>query len=130
MLLQKSTPLKIKLDSAIDRLDRLRLQDHGDDDDIDDGLLDGNWHEQRAEIFEWVFWINQNLQSRSFSTSTLRLVRDAGNVLYNQMNTEGHKESQDDVQAASWTTEDISDVLLDYQVCSSRPYAAGVQLKL
>jgi len=45
---QKSTPLKIKLDSAMARLDRLCSQDDGDD----DRLLDENWHEQRAKLFE------------------------------------------------------------------------------
>jgi len=105
------------------RLDRLRLQD-------DDGLWDGDEHEQRARLFEWVFEINCDLPSRSFSTSTLKLIGDTGNVLYNRINTEGRKESQEDIQAASRIADDICDALLDYQVCSDRPYATGVQLKL
>ena len=103
------------------RLDRLRLQD-----DDDDGLWDETWHEQRARLFEWVFGINYNLPSCSFSTSTLRLIRDTGNVLYSRINTEGYEESQDDIQAVSRIAEDIRDAILDYQVCSDRPYATGV----
>ena len=110
------------------RLNRLCLQD--DDDDDDDRIWDESWHEQRAKLFKWVFGINYNLPPRSFSTSTLRLIGDTGNVLYNCINTEGYKESQDDIQAVSRIAEDIRDALLDYQVCSGRPYATGVQLKL
>ena len=120
---QKSTPLKDKLGSAMARLDRLRLQD---DDDV---LWDETWHEQRAKLFEWVFGINYNLSSRSSSTSTLRLIVGTGNVLYHRMSTEGYEESQDDIQAVSRIAEDIRDALLDYQVCSEKPYATGVQLK-
>ena len=119
---QKSTPLKDKLVSAMERLDRLRLQD--------DGLWDGDRHEQRAKLFEWVFGINYNLSSRSPSTSTLRSISDTGNVLYNRMITEDYKESQDDIQAVSGIAQDIRDALLDYQVCSDKLYATGVQLKL
>ena len=120
---QKSTRLKNKLDSAMARLDRLCLQDE------DAGLLDENEHKQRAKLFEWVFRITHNLPSRSFPTSTLRLIKDAGDVLYNRINTEGYKESQDDIQAVSGIAEDIRDALLDYQVCSDTPYATGVRLK-
>ena len=109
------------------RLDRLCLQD---DDDDDNGIWDGNWHEQRTKLFKWVFGINYKLPLRSFSTSTLRLIGDAGNVLYNRMNTEGYKESQDDIQAVSKIAEDIRDAILDYQVCNDKPYVTGVQLKL
>jgi len=105
------------------RLDRLRLQDD------DDGLLDEGWHEQRAKLFEWVLRINYNLPSRSFSTSTLRLIVDTGNVLYDRMSTEDYEESQDDIQAVSRIAEDIRDALLDYQVCSEKQYATEVQLK-
>ena len=45
------------------------------------------------------------------------------------MSTEDYEESQDDIQAVSRIAEDIRDVLLDYQVCSDKPYATGVQLK-
>ena len=121
---QKSTPLKNKLDSAMARLDRLCLQDE------DAGIWDENEHEQRAKLFEWVFRINRNLPSRSFSASTLRLIRDAGNVLCNRINTEGYKESQDDIQAVSGIAEDIRDTLLDYQVCSDRPYVTGYDSSL
>jgi hypothetical protein len=105
------------------RLDQLRLQDD------DDGLWDENEREQRVKLFEWVFGINYNPPSCSFSTSTLRLIRDTGNVLYNRINTEGYKESQDDIQAVSGVVEDIRDALLDYQVCSDKSYATRVQLK-
>ena len=46
---QKSTPLKIKLDSAMTRLHRLCAQD-----DDDDELWDESGHGQRAKLFEWV----------------------------------------------------------------------------
>ena len=71
-----------------------------------------------------------NLPSLSFFISTLRLIRDTGNVLCNRINVEGYDESQDDIQAVSEIAEDIRDALLDYQVCSGKPYATGVQLKL
>ena len=106
------------------RLNRLCLQDD------DEESWDENWHEQRAELFKWVFRISCNLPSHSFCPSTLRLIRDAGNVLCNRINTDGYKESQDDIQAASGIAEDIRDALLDYQVCNDKPYAPGVQLKL
>jgi len=50
------------------------------------------------------------------------MIRDIGNVLYNRINTEDHKESQEDVQAVSEIADDICDALLDYQVCRDRPY--------
>ena len=120
---QKSTPLKNKLDSAMVRLDRMCLQDE------DRGLWDENQHKQRAKLFGWVFRISHNLPSRSFPISTLRLIKDAGDVLYNRINTEGYKECQDDIQAVSGIAEDIRDALLDYQVCGDKLYATGVQLK-
>jgi len=76
-----------------------------------------------------VFGINHNLPSRSFSASTLRLIRDAGNVLYNRITTKGYKESQDDIQVASGIVEDIRDALLEYQVRINKPYTTGVWLK-
>ena len=106
------------------RLDQLYLQDD------DDRILDERWHEQRAKLFKWVFGINYNLPSRSFFTSTLRLIGDTGNVLHDRITTEGYEESQDDIQAVSRIAEDIRDALLDYQVCNDTPYATGVQLKL
>jgi len=109
------------------RLNRLYLRDDDDDDD-DDGLWDGDGGEQRTKLFEWVFGINYNLSSRSFYTSTLRLIRDTGNVLYHRINTEGYEESQEDIQAVSEIADDIRDALLEYQVCNDRPYEAGVQL--
>ena len=102
------------------RLDRLCLQDE------DEELWDEDGHKQRARLFEWVFEVNYNLPSRSCSTSTLRRIRDTGNVLYSRINTEGYKESQDDIQVVSGIAEDICDALLDYQVCSDKPYARGV----
>ena len=50
-------------------------------------------------------------------------------MLYIRMNTEGYKESQNDIQAVSGIAEDIRDALLDYQVCSDKPYTTGVRLK-
>jgi hypothetical protein len=73
-----------------------------------------------------VFGIAYNLPSRSFSASALKLIRNAGNVLYHRINVEGYEESQDDIQAASGIADDIRDALLDYQVCGHKPYAAGV----
>ena len=90
------------------RLDRLCLQDDGDD----DGIWDENLHEQRVKLFKWVFGINYNLPSRSFSTSILRLFGNTGNMLYNRMNAEGYEESQDKIQAVSRIAEDIRDALL------------------
>ena len=58
------------------------------------------------------------------------MIRDTGNVLYNRINAEDYKESQDDVQAVSEIADDIRDALLDYQVCSDRPYGTVVQLNL
>ena len=107
------------------RLDRLCLQDDNDD----GGLLDEIWNEQRAKLFEWVFQVSYNLPSHSSFTSTLRLIRDAGDVLCNRIDAEGYEESQDDIQAVSDMAEDIRDVLLDYQVCGDGLYATGVQLK-
>ena len=121
---QKSTLLKNKLDSAMARLDRLCLQDE------DGGLWDENGHKQWAKLFEWVFEVNYDLPSRSFSTSTLRRIGDTGNALYNRINTEGYEESQDDTQVVSGIAEDIRDALLGYQVCSDKPYATGARLKL
>ena len=123
---QKSTPLKNKLDSAMARLDRLCLQDNEDD----DGLWDGDGDERQAKLFEWVSGVSYHLPSRSFSTSTLRRIRDTGNALYHCITAEGYKESQDDVQAVSGIAEDIRDALLDHQVCNNKPYANRVQLKL
>ena len=76
-----------------------------------------------------MFGTNHNLLSHSFSTSALRLIRDAGDVLYKRINTEGYEESQDDVQAASGIAEDIRDALLDHQVCNNKQYATEVDLK-
>ena len=55
---QKSTPLKDKLDSAMARLDRLRLQD--------DGLWDESGHEERAKLFKSVFAINYSYHRAHF----------------------------------------------------------------
>ena len=82
------------------RLDWLCLQ--GDD----DRLWDENEHEQRARLFQWVFGINYNLPSRLFYPSTLGLIGDIGNVLYNRITIKGYEESQDDIQAAPGIAED------------------------
>jgi hypothetical protein len=117
---QGRTPLKNKLDYAMDRLDRLYCSQ-----DDNDGLWGKNRHEQRAKLFEWVFGITYNPPPHSFSTSALRLIRNTGNVLYHRINTEGYNECQDDIQTASGIADDIRDALLDYQVCSDKPYTAG-----
>ena len=112
-----------KLDSATARLDRLRLQD-----DDGDGLSDEDGHKRRVKLFKWVFRVNYNVSSCLLFASALRMIGDTGNVLYNRINTEDYKESQDDIEAVSGIAEDIRDALLDYQVCSDRPYATAVQL--
>ena len=56
------------------------------------------------------------------------MIRDAGNMLYNRINTEDYKESQEDIQAVSEIADDIRGALLDYQVCSDRPRATVVRL--
>ena len=53
------------------------------------------------------------------------MLGDTGNVLYNRINSGDYEESQDDIQAVSGITKDIHDTLLDYQVCSDKPYAMG-----
>jgi len=96
----------------------LQDDDHG-------GIWDGDGDEQRAKLFKWVFRVNYKLSSRSFSTSTLRLIRDTGNVLYDRINTEDYEESQDDIQVVSEIADDIRGALLGFQVCNDGPYAAG-----
>ena len=49
-------------------------------------------------------------------------------MVYRRIDTEGYRESQDDIQVVSGIAEDIRDALLDYQVCSDKPYATEVQL--
>ena len=120
---QRYTPLKNRLESIISRLDQLCSQDG-------DGPRDENGHEPWTRLFEWVLGINYNPPLRSLFASTLRLIRDTGNVLYNRISTEDYKESQDDIQAVSGIAEDIRDALLDYQVCNNDPYVTWVQLKL
>ena len=51
-------------------------------------------------------------------------------MLYNRINIEDYKESQDDIQAVFGIAEGIRDALLDYQVRSDEPYSNGMQLKL
>ncbi|KAF9649810.1 hypothetical protein BDM02DRAFT_1757335 [Thelephora ganbajun] len=97
-LLEKSPAVKNKLDSVMDRLDRLCSEE-----DNDDGLWDENEHEHRAKLFD-----------------TLRLIGDNGNVLYNRINAQGYKECQDDTQAASAMADDIRDAVIDYQMAQQR----------
>ena len=61
--------------------------------------------------------------------STLRLIRDNGNVLYNRINAQGYKECEDDIQAASGMAEDIQDALLDYQVSDNNAHATVGKLR-
>jgi len=56
------------------------------------------------------------------------MIRDTGNVLYNRLNTEDYKESQEDIQAVSEIADDIRDALLDYQVCGDRLRMTVIQL--
>ena len=58
------------------------------------------------------------LQPTIFLTlaSTLRQIRDNGNVIYDRINVQGYEESQDDIQAVSGMAGAIQDAVLDYQV--------------
>ncbi|KAF9645952.1 hypothetical protein BDM02DRAFT_3271339 [Thelephora ganbajun] len=95
---EKSPGVKNDLDSVMARLDRLYLEE-----DNDDGSWDENEHEHRVKLFD-----------------TLRIIEDNWNVLYNRVNTQGYKESQDDIQAASAMADDIRDAVIDYQVALQR----------
>ncbi|KAF9645139.1 hypothetical protein BDM02DRAFT_3189954 [Thelephora ganbajun] len=97
-LLEKSPAVKNKLDSVMDRLDRLCSEE-----DNDDGPWDDNEHEHRAKLFD-----------------ALRLIEDNGNVLSNRINAQGYKESQDDIQAVSAMADDIRDAVVDYQMAQQR----------
>ncbi|KAF9642509.1 hypothetical protein BDM02DRAFT_3176724 [Thelephora ganbajun] len=94
----ESPAVKNKLDSIMERLDRLYSEE-----DNDDGLWDENKHEHRAKLF-----------------GALRLIGDNGNVLYNRIITQGYKECQDDIQAASAMADDIRDAVIDYQMTQQR----------
>lgn len=61
--------------------------------------------------------------------STLRQIRDKGNVLYDRINAQGHDECQDDIQAVSGIVEDIRDTVLDFQVGRDEVHAAVAPLK-
>ncbi|KAF9643341.1 hypothetical protein BDM02DRAFT_3151691, partial [Thelephora ganbajun] len=97
-LLKKSPAVKNKLDSVMERLDRLCSEE-----DNDDGLWGENEHEHQAKLFD-----------------ALRLIGDNGNVLYNRINVQGYKECQDDVQAVSAMADDIRDAVIDYQMAQQR----------
>ncbi|KAF9649447.1 hypothetical protein BDM02DRAFT_3268766 [Thelephora ganbajun] len=96
--LKKSPGVKNKLDSVMERLDRLCSEE-----DNDDGLWDENYHEHRAKLFD-----------------TLRLIGDNGNVLCNRINVQGYEECQDDIQAASAMADDIRDAVIDYQMAQQQ----------
>jgi len=49
-------------------------------------------------------------------SSTLRLIKNNGNMLYNRINIPGYKESEEDIKTVSVIAGDIRDALLDYQV--------------
>jgi hypothetical protein len=49
-------------------------------------------------------------------SSTLRLIKDNGNALYNRINAQDYQECEEDIKAASGIAEDIRDALLNYQV--------------
>ncbi|KAF9642193.1 hypothetical protein BDM02DRAFT_3193718 [Thelephora ganbajun] len=95
---EKSPGVKNKLDSVMERLDRLCSEEGNDD-----GLWDENDHEHRIKLF-----------------NTLRLIGDNGDVLYNRINSQGYKECQDDIQAASAMADDIRDAVTDYQMAQQR----------
>ncbi|KAF9646733.1 hypothetical protein BDM02DRAFT_3118207 [Thelephora ganbajun] len=96
-LLEKSPAVKNKLDSVIERLDRLCSEEDSD------GPWDENEHERRAELFD-----------------TLRLIGDNGNVLYSRINVWDYKECQDNIQAVSAMADDIRDAVIDYQMAQQR----------
>ena len=60
--------------------------------------------------------IDSNPRSYKFSPSTLRSIRDNGDVLLNRISTQGYEECQDDILTVSGMAEDIRDALLEYQV--------------
>ncbi|KAF9649440.1 hypothetical protein BDM02DRAFT_1856637 [Thelephora ganbajun] len=95
---EKSPVVKNKLDSVMERLDWLCSED-----DDDDGIWDENEHKHRVKLFD-----------------ILRLIGDNGNVLYNRINAQGHKECQDDIQAVSAMADDIRDAVVDYQMAQQR----------
>ncbi|KAF9647405.1 hypothetical protein BDM02DRAFT_3117104 [Thelephora ganbajun] len=94
---QKSPAVKNKLDSVMERLDRLCSEEDND------GPWDENEHERREKLFD-----------------TLRLIGDDGNVLYNRINARDYKECQDDIQAVSAMADDIRDAVIDYQMAQQR----------
>jgi hypothetical protein len=63
-------------------------------------------------------------------SSTLRQIKDKGNVLYDRINAEDYEEHQEDIQAVSGIAEDIQDAVLDYQVSRSRARGGVVSLTL
>jgi len=64
------------------------------------------------------------------SPSTLRLIRENLDVLYNRINVRDYEEYQNDIQAASGIAEDIRGALLDYQVRSGKAHATIAPLNL
>ena len=50
-------------------------------------------------------------------------------MLYSRISTQGYKECEDDIQAASGMAEDIRDALLEYQVSDNNTYAIVGKLK-
>jgi len=56
------------------------------------------------------------------------MIRNTGNALHDRIIAQDYQESQADIEVVSGIAEDIRDALLDYQVCSHRPYATVVQL--
>jgi hypothetical protein len=63
-------------------------------------------------------------------SSTLRQIKDKGNVLYGRINAQDYEECQDDIQAVSGIADDIQDAVLDYQVRCDEAHEAVVSLKL
>ena len=58
--------------------------------------------------------------------STLRQIKDRGDVLYDRINAQGYEECKDDVQTVSGIVEDIQDIVLGYQVGRGKAQTAIV----
>jgi len=64
------------------------------------------------------------------SPSTLKLIKDKGDVIYNHINVQGYQESLDNILSVSGIGEDILDAFLEYQVGDNKDHMITVSLKL
>ena len=62
-------------------------------------------------------------------SSSLRQIKDKGNLLYDRINFRDYVECQDDIQAVSGIAEDIQDAVIDYQVGRDEVHVAAMSLK-